>query len=317
MLGMMIGVAAVIVLVAVGNGSKHAGPGADRRARHQLLHRAGPERPGGPGGCARRRRRRADAHAPRTPTALQDAFNAPDVKRVSPVVNATGHDARRGLDELPADARSSARRPPTPRRATTTSPSGAMFTDAGRQAAPARRRARPDRRREPLRRRRTRSARRVRIDGTSFQVVGVTEPKGSNGIQDQDDVVIAPLTAVQDALTRLRRGSASITVQAPIGGDARRRAGRGHLDPRRSATTSPTRPTRASRSSTRARCARRPTPSTERLHHAARRGRRDLAARRRDRRHEHHARHRSPSARARSASARRSARGAPTSSRSS
>ena len=32
----------------------------------------------------------------------------------------------------------------------------------------------------------------VRIDGTSFEVTGVTKPKGSNGVQDQDDVVIAP-----------------------------------------------------------------------------------------------------------------------------
>jgi putative ABC transport system permease protein len=41
----------------------------------------------------------------------------------------------------------------------------------------------------------------VRINGTSFTVAGVTAPKGSNGVQDQDDVVIAPLTAVQDTLT--------------------------------------------------------------------------------------------------------------------
>ena len=44
----------------------------------------------------------------------------------------------------------------------------------------------------------------VRINGTQFQVVGVTESKGSNGVQDQDDVALAPLTAVQDAITRLR-----------------------------------------------------------------------------------------------------------------
>jgi putative ABC transport system permease protein len=41
----------------------------------------------------------------------------------------------------------------------------------------------------------------VRINGTTFTVAGVTAPKGSNGSQDQDDVVIAPLTAVQDTLT--------------------------------------------------------------------------------------------------------------------
>ena len=45
----------------------------------------------------------------------------------------------------------------------------------------------------------------LRVDGASFTVVGVTKAKGSNGDQDQDDVVLAPLTAVQDTLTRLRR----------------------------------------------------------------------------------------------------------------
>jgi putative ABC transport system permease protein len=41
----------------------------------------------------------------------------------------------------------------------------------------------------------------VQVNGTSFEVIGVTAPKGSNGVTDQDDVAIAPLTAVQDALT--------------------------------------------------------------------------------------------------------------------
>jgi putative ABC transport system permease protein len=53
----------------------------------------------------------------------------------------------------------------------------------------------------------------IRVDGTSFQVTGVTKSKGSNGTQDQDDVVLAPITAVQDALTGYGSLS-SITVQA-------------------------------------------------------------------------------------------------------
>ena len=77
-LGMTIGVAAVIILVAVGNGSKHAGPGAHQRARLQRAARAG--RRAGGFGPGRRRRRRRDASRPRTPTRSQDAFNAPDVK---------------------------------------------------------------------------------------------------------------------------------------------------------------------------------------------------------------------------------------------
>jgi putative ABC transport system permease protein len=58
----------------------------------------------------------------------------------------------------------------------------------------------------------------VRIDGTQFQVVGVTQSKGSNGVQDQDDVALAPLTAVQDAITGYGSGLSSITVEAVDGG---------------------------------------------------------------------------------------------------
>ena len=53
----------------------------------------------------------------------------------------------------------------------------------------------------------------VGVNGTNFEVIGVTNSKGSNGTTDQDDVAFAPLTAVQDTLTGY--GSIdSITVQA-------------------------------------------------------------------------------------------------------
>jgi len=53
----------------------------------------------------------------------------------------------------------------------------------------------------------------IQINGVSFQVIGVTKPKGTNGLTDEDNVAFAPITAVQDALTGY--GSVnSITVQA-------------------------------------------------------------------------------------------------------
>jgi putative ABC transport system permease protein len=53
----------------------------------------------------------------------------------------------------------------------------------------------------------------LKVNGTNFTVVGVTASKGSNGTSNQDDVVIAPLTSVQDTLTGY--GSISqIVVQA-------------------------------------------------------------------------------------------------------
>ena len=41
----------------------------------------------------------------------------------------------------------------------------------------------------------------IKLNGIGFTVVGVLAPKGTNGIQDQDDIVIAPLTTTQDLIT--------------------------------------------------------------------------------------------------------------------
>ena len=41
----------------------------------------------------------------------------------------------------------------------------------------------------------------IQVSGTNFEVIGVTASKGSNGTSNQDDVVVAPYTAVQDTLT--------------------------------------------------------------------------------------------------------------------
>jgi putative ABC transport system permease protein len=54
----------------------------------------------------------------------------------------------------------------------------------------------------------------VQLNGINFTVVGLLASKGSTGPQDQDDRVIAPLTAVQDTLTGYGNLS-SISVKAP------------------------------------------------------------------------------------------------------
>jgi putative ABC transport system permease protein len=41
----------------------------------------------------------------------------------------------------------------------------------------------------------------IQVNGTNFEVIGVTNAKGSNGSTNSDDFVAAPLTAVQDTLT--------------------------------------------------------------------------------------------------------------------
>jgi putative ABC transport system permease protein len=207
-LGMTIGVAAVIILVAVGNGSKQQVQASINTLGSNVLlvqaqgGRFGPGRAAG-GGVT---------FTQRDVDALKDSFNAPDVKRVSPVVNATGTTFVNGSTSY------------QPSTVTGTVPdymqtrsykiaSGAMFTDADVTA---------HRRvvvlgptvvtnlfsgQDPV-------GQSVRVDGTQYQVVGVTEAKGSNGLQDQDDVAFAPLTAVQDTLTGYASGLSSITVEA-------------------------------------------------------------------------------------------------------
>jgi putative ABC transport system permease protein len=143
--------------------------------------------------------------------ALADSFNAPDVASASPVVNATGTTLVNGATSYQ----------PSTFEGTTPSffaarnytiAAGSAFTRAdvkqhrrvmvlGPTVAAA---LFPNA--DPL-------GQTVRVNGTGFQVVGVTAAKGSNGVQDEDDVVLAPLTAVQDTLTGYA-GYSSIVVQA-------------------------------------------------------------------------------------------------------
>ena len=53
----------------------------------------------------------------------------------------------------------------------------------------------------------------IQINGVNFEVIGVTTPKGTNGTTDEDDIAFAPITSVQDTISGY--GSiTSITVQA-------------------------------------------------------------------------------------------------------
>ena len=54
----------------------------------------------------------------------------------------------------------------------------------------------------------------IKLNGIGFQVVGVLVPKGTNGIQDQDDIAIAPLTTTQDLITGVTGGLSQIIIEA-------------------------------------------------------------------------------------------------------
>jgi putative ABC transport system permease protein len=53
----------------------------------------------------------------------------------------------------------------------------------------------------------------IQVNGVDFQVIGVTTPKGTNGTTNEDDIAFAPITTVQDELTGYGSIS-SITVEA-------------------------------------------------------------------------------------------------------
>jgi putative ABC transport system permease protein len=209
-LGLTIGVASVIVLVAVGNGSKQAvQSGIDALGSNVLLvsTQAGPMGPGGSGSSSLTLTRK-DAEA------LEDPFNAPDVKSASPVVTASSTTLVAGATSYSVASLIGT----TPSYATARDydvATGDLFTTAdvtkhahvvviGPTVA------------ENLFSGTSPVGQTLKIGGTSFTVVGVTASKGSNGTTDQDDVVFAPLTTVQDALTGYASIS-SITVQATSG----------------------------------------------------------------------------------------------------
>jgi putative ABC transport system permease protein len=194
-LGLMIGVGSVIVLIAVGTGSSTAVERQiDALGSNVLLVTSGPSL----GGL----RRSAAATTPLTladAQALQSRFQAPDVASASPVVSAGS--VTLAYDNATYSPTSFVGTTPSYEQARSyTMAEGTWFTAAQEQAhsrvlvlgPTVSEQLFPGQ--DPV-------GQSVEVNGTNFQVVGVTAPKGSNGSQNQDDVAVAPLTAVQDTLT--------------------------------------------------------------------------------------------------------------------
>ncbi len=207
MIGLCIGVAAVIALVAVGNGSKkEVESSIDALGSNVLVvqTQGGRFGPGGDGGASVTLTQK-DAQA------LSDSFDAPDVKSASPVVQASSTTLVAGSTSYQPSSFVGT----TPSYATAKNieiASGASFTtqdvtDHARKVVIGPTVA------ENLFSDSPPVGQTIRVNGTSFTVVGLTASKGSDGTSDQDDVVLAPLTAVQDTLSGYGSIS-SITVQA-------------------------------------------------------------------------------------------------------
>jgi putative ABC transport system permease protein len=213
MLGIMIGVGSVILLVAVGTGSSAAvKKQLDSLGTNTLTVFKG----GGFGGFGGRSRTGTQSRqvtiTAADVTALQYPVNAPDISQVAPTVNASPTGTYQGSTYAPGRFIGT-----TANYAAITNNSvvqGSFFTAAdvdqhhkvvvlgptvvtnlfGTGVNPV--------------------GDSVQFGNGTFRVIGVLKSKGTNGIQDQDDIAMAPITAVQDVLTGTTGGYNGITLQA-------------------------------------------------------------------------------------------------------
>ncbi|MEW2500534.1 MULTISPECIES: ABC transporter permease [unclassified Amycolatopsis] len=201
-LGITIGVASVILLVAVGNGASAAIAASIQGLGTDVVN-VSPSRGGGQGSEARPLTVQ-DAHA------LVDPVGAPDVKAASPVVN-TSATATYGQTSYDISTVAGTE----PAYFTTTNrqiADGALFTTEDVTQArkvvvlgPTTAQALFGTA-EPV-------GKNVLLNSIQFTVVGVLQAKGSTGLQNADDVAIAPISAVQNSLAGYGNLS-QIAVQA-------------------------------------------------------------------------------------------------------
>jgi len=213
MLGMLIGVGSVIMLVAVGTGSSQKVAKQIEGLGTNLLQISKQGGFGGFGGRATTGTQSKPANLTAADvTALEDKTQNPDIVAVAPVTTASSVTAvYQGASYSPSSF-----------VGTTSSyeqikdyqiQEGTFFTDAdetqhnrvaviGETVA-----TNLFGTADPI-------GNNVQFNGASYQIIGLLKPKGTNGVQDQDDVVMAPLTAVQDTLTGYSTSYSSIDVEA-------------------------------------------------------------------------------------------------------
>ncbi|HEY1566180.1 MAG TPA: ABC transporter permease [Solirubrobacteraceae bacterium] len=195
-LGLMIGVGSVIILVAVGTGSSSAVQSSiEALGSNVLLVQSTPTL----GGLGRGGGFTADPLTVADATALANRFTAPDVTSASPVVNANGVTLTyNGTTYSPSSFVGST---PTYQSARDyTMATGSWWTKAQENQHARVVVVGPTVVQELFGGANPVGAT-IGVNGTNFQVIGVTASKGSNGATNQDDVAMAPLTAAQDTLT--------------------------------------------------------------------------------------------------------------------
>jgi len=207
-LGMTIGVASVIILIAVGNGSSKAVQSRIQSLGTNVLVVQGS---GGFRGGARASSTTSVSLTKQDAEALQSPDLAPSVKSASPVVNATSVKLVAGSSSYEPSSFLGT----TPSYITAHSykiAQGAPFTaeDVSKHKRVA---VIGQTVLQELFAGQSPIGQNMKVNGGNYEVVGVLASKGSNGAVNEDDVVMAPVTTVQDALTGPGPID-SITVQA-------------------------------------------------------------------------------------------------------
>ena len=212
-LGILIGVASVIILVAVGSGTAaKSRQQLEALGSNTLTVSAGGFGAGARGGTQSRQVLITDADV----AALGDPANAPDVTAVVSTVNASNVTVvYEGAAESTAQVQGASsnfaqvRNYPVQwgsffgqddidgRSKTAVIGTSVVKNLAGDAADPA-----------------TFVGQTIQLNGHSFTIGGVFKPKGSNGFQDQDDIVVLPLPSLRDTLTGNSGAVSSLTVQA-------------------------------------------------------------------------------------------------------
>jgi len=209
-MGIAIGVSSVIILLAVGNGSSKAvQAGIERLGTNTITIQSNR---GGFGG-GRASASRAASSKPLTvgdAVALSSAINAPDIKQTAPVASANVTCAVGTNSSTPGTFNGTW--PAWFEASNTSVAKGTYFTNEdvtqGRRIAVIGQTVATDLfgTTNPL-------GQVMRCGGIPFTIIGITEKKGSNGFQDGDSLVVAPLTAVQRSITGYNNLQ-SIVVQA-------------------------------------------------------------------------------------------------------
>jgi putative ABC transport system permease protein len=207
-LGMTIGVASVIVLIAVGNGSSKAVQSSIDSLGTNVLVVQGS---GGFRGGARAATTSSVSLTKADAEALQNKSLAPDVKSASPVVDVSSAKLVYGSSSYEPSSFVGT----TPSYLTAHSykiGEGASFTaeDVSRHERVA---VIGQTVLEELFGGASAVGANMKINGINFEVVGVLASKGSNGATNEDDVVMTPITTAQDSLSGYGPIS-SITVEA-------------------------------------------------------------------------------------------------------